>query len=113
MARDRRKGGRVTPPKQPGGRPAAGAPRRRFQPPNKPVEGPVQAGRRPSSPGKLLLLALMWIACGVYAIVALHAGWRFIPGIVFIGVGLLFLRGAAATVARRSDADQRSGEPDR
>jgi len=33
--------------------------------------------------------------------VTLDAGWKFIPGIVSIGIGLLFLRGAAATVVRR------------
>jgi hypothetical protein len=43
----------------------------------------------------------MWIACGVIAIVSLSAGWRFVPGIAFIGIGLFFLRGASATVLRR------------
>jgi hypothetical protein len=65
---------------------------------------PGRPGRRPSSPGFLLAVALVWIACGVAALVTLHASWKLVPGIVFIGVGLLFLRGAAATVVRR---DQR------
>jgi hypothetical protein len=46
----------------------------------------------------------VWIACGVAALVTLHASWKLVPGIVLIGVGLLYLRGAAATVVRR---DQR------
>lgn len=45
----------------------------------------------------------MWIAAGVVALVALQASWKLVPGIVFIGIGLLYLRGAAATVARRAD----------
>jgi hypothetical protein len=43
----------------------------------------------------------MWIAVGVIAIISLTASWRLVPGIVCIGVGLLFLRGAGATVIRR------------
>jgi hypothetical protein len=62
-----------------------------------------QVGKRPSNPGFLALLAAVWIACGVVALVGLHASWKLVPGIVFIGIGLLFLRGAAATVARRED----------
>jgi len=62
-----------------------------------------QPGRRPPSPGLLLVVALMWIAAGVWALIALTAGWKLVPGIVFIGLGLLYLRGAAATVARRAD----------
>jgi hypothetical protein len=44
----------------------------------------------------------MWIACGIVALVGLSASWKLVPGIVFIGIGLLFLRGAATTAARRS-----------
>jgi hypothetical protein len=62
-----------------------------------------QTGRRPASPVLLLVVALMWIAAGIWALVALAAGWKLVPGIVFIGLGLLYLRGAAATVARRAD----------
>jgi hypothetical protein len=61
----------------------------------------------------LLLIAVAWIGCGIVALVSLKAGWKLVPGIVFIGVGLLFFRGAAATVARRGDAIKRPGEPDR
>jgi hypothetical protein len=62
-----------------------------------------QPGRRPPNPGLLLVVALMWITAGVWALVALTAGWKLVPGIVFIGIGLLYLRGAAVTVARRAD----------
>jgi hypothetical protein len=69
---------------------------------------PVQVGRRPSSPGFLLLVSLMWVGCGIIAIVSLSAAWRFVPGIAFIGIGLFFLRGASATVVRR-DRPQSDG----
>jgi hypothetical protein len=71
----------------------------RRKPPGPPP--PSQVGKRPSQPGFLLLLAVMWIGAGVVALTRLHAGWKLIPGIVFIGIGLLFLRGAATTVVRR------------
>jgi hypothetical protein len=66
-------------------------------------ERPVQPGKRPSNPGFLFVLALAWIGCGIVAIVGLKAGWKLIPGIFFIGVGVLFLRGAALTVVRREE----------
>ena len=50
----------------------------------------------------LAAVGLAWITCGVIALVGMHASWKLIPGIVFIGVGLLFIRGAAATVVRRN-----------
>jgi len=114
---DRRKrtGGRVTPPA--GSGPPSSTPRAqrriRWAGPNRPVEGPVQAGRRPSNPATLFLIAATWIGCGIVALVGLTASWKLIPGIVFIGVGVLFLRGALATVARRGDADKRPGGPGR
>lgn len=46
-------------------------------------------------------MGLVWIGCGVIALVRLNAGWKIVPGIFFIGVGLYFLRGAAATIVRR------------
>jgi hypothetical protein len=73
----------------------------RRKPPG-PPPGPGQVGKRPSQPGFLLLLGIVWIACGIFALAKLHASWRLIPGIVFIGIGLLFVRGAATTVVRRS-----------
>ena len=62
-----------------------------------------QVGRRPSPPALLFVVSLSWIATGVVALVALTASWKLIPGIVFIGIGLMYLRGALTTVARRSD----------
>lgn len=67
------------------------------------AERPVQPGKRPSNPAFLGLLGALWIACGVYALVALDASWKVIPGIVFIGIGILFLRGAAVTLIRRNE----------
>jgi hypothetical protein len=43
----------------------------------------------------------MWIAVGVIVLVAGPSGWKIILGIVAIGFGLFFLRGAGATVVRR------------
>ncbi|HEX3426415.1 MAG TPA: hypothetical protein VHT30_09805 [Acidimicrobiales bacterium] len=62
---------------------------------------PVAVGRRPSSPGFLALVAAMWLAVGVVCFVALHSSWKLVPAIVSIGIGLMFLRGAGATVLRR------------
>jgi hypothetical protein len=47
----------------------------------------------------------MWIAVGVIELFALDATWRLVPAIVFVGIGLFFVRGAAVTVTRRE------GEP--
>jgi hypothetical protein len=58
-------------------------------------------GKRPSSPANLLVLGVAWIACGVLAFVVLKAGWKIIPGVVMIGIGLLFLRGAFTSIARQ------------
>ena len=60
-----------------------------------------QVGKRPSSAANLLVLGVAWIGCGVLALVALTASWKFIPGVVMIGIGLLFLRGGFTAVARR------------
>jgi len=62
-----------------------------------------QVGRRPSPPALLFAIAAAWIAAGVIAIVTLSASWRFVPGIVFTGFGLLYLRAALTTVARRGE----------
>jgi hypothetical protein len=37
------------------------------------------------------------------ALFALTATWKYIPGVVFIGIGLFYLRGALATVARHEE----------
>jgi len=62
---------------------------------------PGQVGRRPSRPGFLLAVGFLWIAVAVIELFALDASWRFVPAIVFAGIGLFFLRGAAVTVTRR------------
>ena len=64
---------------------------------------PGQVGRRPSSPAFLLLIGLVWVGCGVVALVRLKADWKLVPGIVFLGIGVFFLRGAATTAVRRVD----------
>jgi hypothetical protein len=66
-----------------------------------------QIGKRPSSPFRLLATGIVWIVCGIVALTSLSASWKFIPGIFFIGVGLLWLRGAAVTLSRH---ERRSGE---
>jgi hypothetical protein len=48
-----------------------------------------------------LLVGVMWIAVGIIVMVAAKFGWRFIPGVAFIGVGLFFVRGGGARVLRR------------
>jgi hypothetical protein len=62
---------------------------------------PVTIGRRPSSPGFLAIVAVMWLAVGVVVILTLHSTWKLVPAILAIGIGLMFLRGAGATVMRR------------
>ena len=77
-------------------------PRKQSSSAERPAEDDApQVGRRPSSPGLLFAIAAMWIVVGVVALVALSAAWRLIPGVVFIGIGLLYLRGALTTVVRR------------
>jgi hypothetical protein len=49
------------------------------------------------------VIAAAWIGCGVVALFALTATWKYIPGVVFIGIGLFYLRGALATVARHEE----------
>jgi hypothetical protein len=49
----------------------------------------------------LLAVGVVWILCGVYALFGLNASWKLIPGVVFIGVGLLWLRGAVTAGARQ------------
>jgi hypothetical protein len=47
-------------------------------------------------------VSVCWLAAGVVELVVLQASWRFVPGIVFLGLGLLYLRAAALSVLRRS-----------
>ena len=49
----------------------------------------------------------MWIVAGVVELFVLDASWRFVPAIVFVGIGLFFVRGAAVTL-NRHDRDSSS-----
>jgi len=93
--------GRVTPGGTQAGRRGSrpGRPARSGRP-GEPAP-PTQIGRRPSNPAFLALMGLLWIGAGFVALTRLHAGWHLVPAIVFVGIGVLFLRGAAATVVRR------------
>jgi hypothetical protein len=75
--------------------------------PAKPDE-PVQIGRRPSSPGFLTLVGIMWVGVGVVIFLTMSWSWRLVPAILAAGIGFLFLRGAAQTVIRR---EERQGGP--
>jgi len=62
---------------------------------------PVAVGRRPSSPAFLALVAVMWFAVAVVFFLAFKSTWKLLFVIVSFGIGILFLRGAGATVLRR------------
>jgi hypothetical protein len=94
MAGRQKKGGRYTPPAN-----AARAPR----PPAGESEPTPEVGRRPTPPVMLFILAGMWIVAGVVAGIRLDVSWRLIPAVVFIGIGLLYLRAAITTVVRRDE----------
>ena len=115
MASDKPKPGRVTPKK--GTTPPARAARRSVMPdkvgpfarPNK--DAPLgQVGRRPSSPGKLLFFSVVYLVCGTLSFFVIKGTLGIILGIVLIGVGLLWLRGAATAQQRlqkrRDEAEQ-------
>jgi hypothetical protein len=96
----RRKGGRTTPK---GGAASSGGGSTAGDHPT------GQVGRRPSSPVFLFAVALAWIACGIASFFLFSASWRIVVGVVFIGIGLYWLRGAMATIARheeRLDGDE-------
>lgn len=100
MAAPERKGdssGRVPPKGGPAKPTKPNPPTKREPDPDK----PVAIGRRPSSPGFLLLVGVMWLAVGVICFFNLHTSWRLIPSIFAVGVGVMFSRGAFATVLRR------------
>ena len=98
MANDRkRKGGRVTPK---GGASASPKPDGAAAPMG-------QVGKRPSKPGFLAAVGVAWILCGIAAFFIFKATWRIAIGVVFIGVGLYWLRGAFATVTRH---EERAGD---
>ena len=84
-------------PRPGGGRPPAGGGR---QKPGQ-GDGPPVVGKRPSNPGFLLVVGVMWLAAAVIAEVGLHSSWKLIIVVVFAGIGLLYLRGAAGSYLRR------------
>ena len=57
----------------------------------------------------LAATGIAWIVCGVVALTTLTATWKFIPAIFFIGVGLLWMRGAAVTFARHERGTGKQG----
>jgi len=61
----------------------------------------VRIGRRPSNAGFLALVAAMWLAVGVVVVATVSTSWKLIPAVVSFGIGLMFLRGAVTTMARR------------
>ncbi|MHB8465149.1 MAG: hypothetical protein ACYDH6_01510 [Acidimicrobiales bacterium] len=100
------KRGRVTPKRgsEPSGRP----PRRSMMPKRigpfaKPdPSGPLgQVGRRPSSPTMLAVYAGVYIVCGVASFVFLSGSLGVVVGVVMIGVGLLWARGASTAYLRQ------------
>lgn len=60
-----------------------------------------QVGRRPTKPGRLLLFAAMYFVCGVLSFFVLSGTLGVVVGVVFIGVSLLWLRGAFTAVLRQ------------
>jgi hypothetical protein len=67
----------------------------------RPTTPPAQVGKRPSNPGFLLVLGVLWFGAGIVALIALHVAWRLVPGIVFIGIGSFYLRGGIVAANRR------------
>ena len=45
----------------------------------------------------------MWLTVGIVILVGVSASWHIVPGIFAIGIGLYFLRGAAASLVRRDN----------
>ena len=68
----------------------------------RPVVG-QQVGRRPPNPYVPMLTGAMWVVVGVIIVVSLTADWRWVAGIVCIGVGLLFLRGGVVALIRQDN----------
>ena len=58
-------------------------------------------GRRVVRPGLQLLIAVLWIVAGVVTLVRVHAAWRLLPAVAFIGVGVFYLRAAGTTFLRQ------------
>ena len=60
-------------------------------------------GKRPSNPAVLALVGMIWLAAAVGAYVGLRTSWKLIVIVVFAGIGLLYLRGAAGAYLRRGE----------
>jgi hypothetical protein len=104
----RNKPGRVT-PKKDAATPASRPPRRsiiprRIGPFDRPdANAPLgQVGRRPSSPVKLGVYAVVYFVCGVLSFFVLSGSLGIIIGVVMIGLSLLWLRGAATAYLRQN-----------
>jgi len=75
----------------------------RSSPPGRDPARNPQVGRRPPQPLVPIVSGVMWIVVGIVVLVRFTAGWRYVVGIVAIGIGLLFLRGGAAALARQAE----------
>jgi hypothetical protein len=114
VATDKRKAGRVTPKKSaaPPGRPKRQPllPKRvgpfEKPDPNRPLG---QVGRRPSSPTKLAVFAVVYVAAGIASFFVLKGALGVIIGVVFIGIGLLWARGAATALLRHDARREGNG----
>jgi hypothetical protein len=95
--------GRVTPKGGPAGSPAKQAAAAQGTGRHSPFDPkkPVVVGRRPPSVVLLAIVAVMWMAVAVVLFLSLSTSWKLVPVIIAFGIGLLFLRGAGATVLRR------------
>jgi hypothetical protein len=97
VANAKKKGGRVTPKGTVAGQSQSQS-RARAQ-----AEQPLpQVGRRPTRPGLLLGIGVLWVAAGIVTLIRLHAAWKLIPGLVFIGIGILYLRAAGTAYLRQT-----------
>ncbi|MGH2717781.1 MAG: hypothetical protein ACRDJU_04280 [Actinomycetota bacterium] len=65
------------------------------------AQGPPVVGKRPSNPGLLAAIAVMWFVAAVAVVFLIHEEWKIVPVIVFAGIGFLYLRGAAGAYSRR------------
>jgi Flp pilus assembly protein TadB len=106
VANNKQKPGRVTPKKS--ASPPARAKRRPVLPKRVgPFERPDasrplgQVGRRPSSPTKLAVFAVVYLVVGVAAFFVLKGALAVIIGIVLVGIGLLWARGASTAFLRQ------------
>ena len=110
----RKKGDRVTPKKSDLPPPRAARPRwsapKKIGPFDKPdPDKPLgQVGRRPSSPIKLLVYAVVYFVCGVASFFILKGTLKIIIGVVLIGISILWLRGASTAFLRQQKRSEES-----